>query len=255
MVQRSFIIPVLSMSTDERLNITGLLEDLSAIDGEVICIFNNETVFEQLRQHPRVDKFCFNKLNAGVSRSWNMGINLVESPTAFVINQDVHVAPEALLQMETYLHSLPKAVMVAPQGSYLDFTQLRIIHYFQKGGFDRPVLTHDVSGFLFAIHMERFQGHQLQFDTRYSPCFMEEWDMGVQVMKAGLACYTVPVTAFEHEWGISGEKENMPIHYLGKTVFRHDVLRANRRKFLQKWFGPQMPDGPVDFGQPDSAAS
>lgn len=79
--------------------------------------------------------------------------------------------------------------------------------------------------------------------------------MGVQVMKAGLACYTVPVTAFEHEWGISGEKENMPIHYLGKTVFRHDVLRANRRKFLQKWFGPQMPDGPVDFGQPDSAAS
>jgi GT2 family glycosyltransferase len=240
MVQRSFIIPVLSMGREERLNITGLLRDLAGIDGEVICIFNHESVFEQLRLHPRIDKFCFNNLNPGVSRSWNMGLNLVESPTAFVINQDVHVEPVALLEMEKYLYNLPEAVMVAPQGSYLDFTQLRVIHYFQKGGFDEPVRTHDVSGFLFAIHMERFLGHQLPFDTRYSPCFMEEWDMGVQVMKAGLACYTVPVTAFEHEWGISGEKANTPIQYLGKTVFRNAVLLENRRKFRQKWFCPQI---------------
>jgi GT2 family glycosyltransferase len=236
MVQRSFIIPVLSMGDGERLNILGLLEDLKAVDGEVICIFNNDEVFERLRHHPRIDKYCYNKLNAGVSRSWNIGINLVESPTVFILNEDVHVEPVALLQMEKYLYTLPKAVMVSPQGSYLDFTQLRIIQYFQKGQFDQPVRTHDISGFLFAIHMERFLSHGLRYDARYSPCFMEEWDMGMQVIKSGLACYAVPVTAFEHEWGISGKNGSRTIHYFGRSVRRDDVLRENRHKFIDKWF-------------------
>lgn len=238
MVQRSFIIPVLSLGDGERLNILGLLRDLEAIDGEVICIFNSDEVFERLRRHPRIDKYCYNKLNPGVSRSWNMGINLVESPTVFILNEDVHVEPMALLQMEKYLYTLPKAVMVSPQGSYLDFTQLRIIQYFQKGRFDQPVRTHDISGFLFAIHMDRFLRHGLSYDTRYSPCFMEEWDMGMQVIKSGLACYAVPVTAFEHEWGISGNNGNSTIQYFGRTVRRNDVLLDNRQKFVEKWFGP-----------------
>ena len=88
----------------------------------------------------------------------------------------------------------------------------------------------------FAIHRERYLAHGLAFDPRYSPCFMEEWDMAVQVMKAGLSCYTVPVLDYDHEWGISGRRDNTPIVYFGKTVYRNDVLRANRRRFLQKWF-------------------
>jgi GT2 family glycosyltransferase len=239
MVQRSFIIPVLSMGEGERLNILGLLSDLEAIDGEVICIFNSDEVFDRLRVHPRIDKYCYNKLNPGVSRSWNMGINLAESPTVFILNEDVHVEPMALLQMEKYLHTLPKAVMVSPQGSYLDFTQMRIIQYFQKGGFDQPVRTHDISGFLFAIHMERFLSHGLRYDARYSPCFMEEWDMGMQVIKSGLACYAVPVTGFEHEWGISGNNGSSTIQYFGRTVRRNDVLLRNRHKFMEKWFNPK----------------
>lgn len=243
MVQRSFIIPVLSLGQNERLNIFGLLGDLEAIDGEVICIFNSDQVFEQLRFHPRIDKYCYNKLNPGVSRSWNMGINLVESPTVFILNEDVHVEPDAVIQMEDYLYALPGAVLVSPQGSYLDFTQLRIIHYFNKGEFSHPVRTHDVSGFMFAIHMERFLSRGLHFDTRYSPCFMEEWDMGMQVMRSGLACYAVPVTAFEHEWGISGNNGSSAIQYFGRTVLRNDVLLENRQKFMQKWFESKPLDG------------
>ena len=56
MVQRSFIVPVLSMGDGERLNILGLLRDLEAIDGEVICIFNSDEVFERLRCHPRAHR-------------------------------------------------------------------------------------------------------------------------------------------------------------------------------------------------------
>lgn len=239
MAERSFVIPVLDLGEGDRYNIKSLLEDLDAVPGEVICVFNSETVFNRLQHHPRIDKFAYNKTNAGVSRSWNIGINLSESDTVFILNSDLHIEPTAVMQLEHYLYRLPKAVLVAPQGSYVDFTQMRIIQYFQKGTFDTPVRTHDVSGFFFAIHMQRFIEHKLSFDIRYSPCFMEEWDMGIQVMKAGLACYSVPVTAFEHEWGISGGREDVPIPYFGNTIYRNALLRSNREKFHEKWFGTE----------------
>jgi len=77
-VSRSFIIPVLDYSPHSPYNITTLLNDLEEIHGEVICIFNSHEVFDKLRDHSRIDKYCFNSLNAGVSRSWNIGINLAE---------------------------------------------------------------------------------------------------------------------------------------------------------------------------------
>jgi GT2 family glycosyltransferase len=237
MIQRSFIIPVLDLSPHSRFNIQTLLEDLKTIQGEVICIFNSPEVFSQLHAHPRIDKYCFNKLNAGVSRSWNLGINLAEGRTVFIMNADLHVTPEAVADLERFLFQLPDAVLVGPQGSYLDLQNLRVIQYFQKGTFSQPIRTHDVSGFFFAIHLERFLERKLCFDVRYSPCFMEEWDMAVQVMKAGLSSYTVPVVGWEHEWGISGRRENTPIQYFGRTVLRNDVLAANREKFKAKWFG------------------
>ena len=240
MVKRSFVIPVLSLGIGAPYNIRSLLKDLEHIDGEVVCIFNGDAVFDELRHHPRIDKFAYNKTNAGVSRSWNMGINLAEGRTVFILNEDLHILPAATVQLEHYLFGLPDAVLVSPQGSHLDFKNLRIIQYFQKGSFDRPVRTHDVSGFFFAIHLERFLSSGLSFDVRYSPCFMEEWDMGMQVMKAGLACYTVPVVDFDHHWGISACPENRPIQYFGQTVYRNELLKANRQKFIRKWFGDTM---------------
>ena len=235
-LQRSYVIPVLDMSPHSQYNILTLLEDLAGASGEVICVFNSPEVFARLKDHPRIDKYCFNKLNAGVSRSWNLGINMAEGRTVFILNADLHVKLAAIDQLEHYLHTLPKAVFVGPQGTYLDFQNLRIIQYFQKGQFDRPIRTHDVSGFFFALHLRRYLDHKLCFDVRYSPCFMEEWDMGMQVMQADLASYTVPVVDFEHEWGISAGKEDKPILYFGRTVYRDRVIAQNKVKFLDKWF-------------------
>ena len=234
--KRSFVIPVLDMSPHSAYNILTLLDDLTPIQGEVICIFNSPDVFMRLKDHPRIDKYCFNKLNAGVSRSWNLGINLAEGRTVFILNADLHIKPAAVTQLEHFLHTLPKAVFVGPQGTYLDFKNQRIIQYFQKGQFDRPIRTHDVSGFFFALHRQRYLDHHLCFDVRYSPCFMEEWDMGMQVMRADLAIYTVPVKDFEHEWGISSSEEDRPVVYFGRTVYRNAVIADNRRKFMEKWF-------------------
>jgi glycosyltransferase involved in cell wall biosynthesis len=66
----------------------------------------------------------------------------------------------------------------------------------------------------------------------------------MQIMEAGLACYAVPVTGFDHEWGISGNRENTPVHFFGRTVFRNDVLLSNREKFKEKWSARLTPHAP-----------
>jgi GT2 family glycosyltransferase len=234
---RSFVIPVLDFSPHSPFNVFSLLTDLHEAPGEVICVFNSADVYRALRDHPRIDKYCFNSRNAGVSRSWNIGINLAEGRSVFVLNADLHILPRAIEQMERYLHELPDAALVGPQGSLVDFRTLEVRAYYQKGRFHEPVRTDDVSGFCFAIHRERFLGRGLAFDVRYSPCFMEEWDMGMQVRQAGLACYAVPVVDFEHHWGISVARGDVAIPYFGREVSRDALLEENRGKFLAKWFG------------------
>jgi GT2 family glycosyltransferase len=233
-ITRSFIIPVLDYSPHSPYNINTLLGDLEEIHGEVICIFNSHEVFDKLRYHPRIDKYCFNNLNAGVSRSWNIGINMAEGRTVFILNADIHIRSLAVSQMESYLLRLDKAVIVGPQGSHLDFENLSLIRYFERGTFNKPEQVHDISGFLFAIHLERFLKHHLMFDVQFSPCFYEEWDMGLQVMQAGLACYVVPVKDFEHHWGASHE-EGLSVKYFGREVTRTEILTKNKKRFVAKW--------------------
>ena len=108
------------------------------------------------------------------------------------------------------------------------------------GTFQQPVRVNAVSGFFFSIHRGKFLEHKLTFDVRYSPCFMEEWDMGLQVIKAGQAAYAVPVTEYEHHWGITSSQENSKINYFGREVYRDDVIIENRKKFLLKWFGNEL---------------
>jgi GT2 family glycosyltransferase len=234
-VQRSFVIPVLDRSEDSSYNIATLLDDLADIPGEVICVFNNPTLGIELSGHSRIDKFCINNLNAGVSRSWNMGLSLAEGRSVFFLNADLHISRTAVEAMESFLFSLDRAAIVGPQGSLLDFASMRIERYFEKGTFDEPVMTDDVSGFCFAIHHERFLQHGLHFDTRYSPCFFEEWDIGMQVRKAGLACYAVPVRDFDHRWGISASPGRTIINYFGRPLLKADIFRANRQRFIAKW--------------------
>lgn len=235
-IRRSFVIPVLDLSPHSRFNITTLLDDLQNVDGEVICVFNTPEVFEKLKNHTRIDKYCFNKLNAGVGRSWNMGIDLAEGDAVFVMNADLKVNSGVIDELEEALFSLHNAVIVGPHGSIVDFQNMKVRHYYHGGNFDKPVQTHDVSGFFFCLHLERFLSKGLRFDPRYSPCFMEEWDMALQVMRAQLACYAVPVTGFEHDWGVSANDTNPEIVYFGRTLRRNDILRANRQRFISKWF-------------------
>lgn len=246
-IRRSFVIPVLDYSPHSRFNIATLLDDLDNVDGEVICVFNSLEVFETLKDHARIDKYCYNKLNAGVGRSWNMGIDLAEGDAVFVMNADLKISPGVIDKLEEALYSLNNAVIVGPHGSLVDFEKLKVIRYFHKGNFDKPIQTHDVSGFFFCLHLDRFLSKGLRFDPRYSPCFMEEWDMALQVLRAQLACYAVPVDGFEHDWGVSANNTNPEIVYFGRTLRRNDILKANRQRFFSKWFS-QPETGTIQAG-------
>ena len=234
--RRSYVIPVLDFSPHSEFNILTLLEDLTNVEGEVICIFNSREVYEKLQTHPRISKFCYNSANAGVSRSWNIGIELAEGRAVYILNADLRLSAAAVEQLESYLFNLEKAVVVGPQGSIIDYQNLRVLRYFEKGSFDEPVRTHDVSGFFFAVNRQRFLKNGLRFDSRFSPCFYEEWDMGLQVMHAGLHSYAVPVTDFDHHWGISQADEDPIINYFGRALRRSDIRHTNRNKFVSKWF-------------------
>ncbi len=233
-VARSFIIPVLDYSPHSPYNIETLLKDLENIPGEVICIFNSIEVFDKLHNHPRIDKYCFNNLNAGVSRSWNIGINMAEGRTVFILNADVHIRSLAVSQLESYILRLDKAVIVGPQGAIVDYQNHRDLRYYEKGTFNEPVQVNAVSGFFFAIHLERYHKHHLSFDVQFSPCFYEEWDIGLQVMQAGLVCYVVPVKDFEHHWGASQDKD-LSVNYFGRKMSRGDIFPRNKKYFTTKW--------------------
>ena len=79
------------------------------VEGEVICIFNSRDVYDKLKSHQRINKFCFNSANAGVSRSWNIGLEMAEGRAVFIMNADLHVRVAAIEQLEHFLFALEKA--------------------------------------------------------------------------------------------------------------------------------------------------
>ncbi len=97
-----------------------------------------------------------------------------------------------------------------------------------------PVEVDAVSGFLFAVKTDLFNQGILKFDNQYTPCFFEEWDMGLQIKSAGLKSYIVPVAGYNHEWSGSIRALRV-IEYLGKEEAAGEILNRNRILFLNKW--------------------
>lgn len=232
--RRSFVIPVLDMSPASPYNITTLLADLQNIEGDVIVVFNSEEVAARLKGHPRIDYAAVMSHNVGVSRAWNIGIAMSEAPVTFILNADVHIEPEAVDVMERGLATLPDAAVVGPQGSFYRFETLRDILYFAKGTTPMPVEVDAVSGFLFAVKTDLFARQGLQFDVQFTPCYMEEWDLGLQCRRRGWKSYVVPTTAFDHEW--SGSIRALrSIRYMRRDETAGQILERNRMLFTQKW--------------------
>ena len=230
----SFVIPVLDYSKASPYNINTLLADLKDIDGEVIVVFNNEQLAYDLKDHPRIDHYAILKSNVGVSRAWNIGINISRTPYTFILNADVTIKHITVKIMEHYLDTLKDAAIVGPQGAFVDYENNKDYYFFQKASFDQPIEVDAVSGFLFAINNQLFSDHGLAFDNRYTPCYFEEWDIGLQIKKAGLKAYIVPTDGYDHQW--SGSiKTYREIKFYDQSISPGDIQKANVEKFRAKW--------------------
>jgi len=231
---RSFVIPVLDYSPASEYNILTLLDDLAEIEGDVIVIFNGSAVGEELKEHPRITRHAIMKQNVGVARGWNIGLNMAESETVFILNADVHIGPDAVSAVESGLMNLPLAACVGPQGAFVDFHLCRDYCYFGKGSFEHPLEVDAVSGFFFAINRRLFSENGLQFENGFTPCYSEEWDIGLQSKMAGLKNYIVPTTAYDHHWsGTIRALHSIP--YMGRDEKAGDISLRNRQLFLAKW--------------------
>ena len=106
--------------------------------------------------------------------------------------------------------------------------------YFDKNSFKSPIEIDAVSGFLFAVKTDLFNSGLLKFDNRYTPCYFEEWDMGLQIKSAGFKSYIVPSSGYKHEWSGSIRALKV-IKYLDKEETAGEILNRNRILFLNKW--------------------
>jgi tetratricopeptide (TPR) repeat protein len=223
--RRSVVIPVLNYSPGSPYNIRTLLEDLASFDGEVICIFNGEETFDDLRNHPRIDKFSFNKYNAGVSRGWNMGINQAEGESIHILNADLKISVEMLYRLEYWLHSLPDALCVGVTAHWIDPVTLREVSSIGSQGLAGPMETDMVSGQLFTLHSRRLHDAGISFDPRLSPYFGEETDLFIKARASNLKIYAVPETDYIHGGGIS--VRDRPIQFFGRPVHRMHCMIDN----------------------------
>ncbi|MDA1274285.1 MAG: glycosyltransferase [Verrucomicrobia bacterium] len=233
---RSFIIPVIDGSEKGRREFGALLEDLKRIEGEVIVIFNSPEAAEAFRDHPRIDISASLNINSGVSRAWNIGVHLSSQPSLFILNADLRIGPAAVEGLEKGLWELPAAAIVGPEGSFFGFyTYEDIIWFHREARPSSPQLVDAVSGFFFAVKRELFLNRVLQFEDRFTPCFTEEWDLGLQARQAGYCSYVVPVKDYQHEWGISSQP-NRTIRYLKNQQARaREIIARNRIHFWRKW--------------------
>jgi GT2 family glycosyltransferase len=231
---RSFVIPVLDYSPASEYNILTLLDDLEKIEGEVVVVFNGSQVGDELKNHPRITRHAIMRQNIGVARGWNVGLDMAESETVFILNADVHISSEAVTTVEKGLKNLPLAACVGPQGAFVDYYLCRDHCYLDKGSFGQPHEVDAVSGFLFAVNRRLFTENGLQFENDFTPCYFEEWDIGLQIKMAGLKNYVVPTTAYDHHW--SGTIRALhTIPYLGRDESAVDIQLRNRQLFVSKW--------------------
>lgn len=233
---RSFVIPVLDMSPASEYNILTLLTDLEEIEGDVIVVFNGQEVAESLKGHPRITRYAIMKQNIGVARAWNLGLEIAVTPVVFILNADLHVRKPAIDALEQALSTLPDAGCVGPQGSFVEYSLARDYIHFDKGSFSTPLEVDAVSGFFFAVKLQHFNQKTIRFENGFTPCYFEEWDLGLQIKKAGLKNYIVPTAAYNHHW--SGSIRALrEINFYEKAETAGEILLRNRRLFLNKWRG------------------
>jgi SAM-dependent methyltransferase len=245
---RSFVIPALDLSPAATYNLGTLLVDLTDIPGDVVVVFNDPALAARFDGHPRITRSAAMSQNLGVPRAWNVGLEMADTPHVFFLNADLHVRREAVDAVEAGLETLDRAACVGPEGSLVDVWRTRNLVQIYHGIVGEPAEVDAVSGYMFAVRRDDFGPGGFRFENAYTPCYFEEWDLGLQIRRAGRKCWVVPTDACEH--GVSGTiaaRRTLP--YMGRAAAPRDVLARNRKVFLAKWRAIAKADGGAPWAE------
>ena len=233
----SIVIPVLDLSpSTPNYNINKLLEDLTGLDAEVIVVFNNTDLGMELMNHPRIDHFAILSENTGVSRAWNIGLDLSRSTYTIIINADMSIKHQAIFDIVEALEFDSTVAMSGPQGCIVDLNLNGIEEkQLKKGEFHEKTYVDLVMGFLFAVKTELFHSNKLKFDNHLTPAFSEEFDIAKQIKRINMKMVAVPTTDFSH--GGSGSHLFInEIKYYDQSEIKMEIMNRNDCYLYEKWF-------------------
>lgn len=231
---RSFIIPVLDDSPASPYNFGTLLDDLEAIPGEVIAVFNGPGAHGRYGGSARITRQALLSENTGVGRAWNIGLMLATTPTVFFLNADLRIGIEAVTGIEKALFSSSSVCMAGPAGGFVNFDSCEDIFHVDGRRHAGPTLVDQVCGHCFAVKRELFSTHGMGFYPELLPCWLEETDIALQARQHDLALLRVPVTGIEHRMSgtVSAYKK---LSCLGREYELEGVWKDNKAKLLERW--------------------
>ncbi|MCE1188844.1 MAG: glycosyltransferase [Ignavibacteria bacterium] len=242
---RSFIIPVLDLSSQTEFTFETLLEDLNHLEGDVIVVFNSVEMADRFKHHPRITYSASLSHNVGVARAWNIGLMMSRTPVSFIINSDLHIERSAVDAVEKALYELDNAAIVGIEGGYIDFNTAEDIQRFFHGTFTMPIQVDNVSGFFFAVKTSLFHDGTLLFENAFTPCYYEEWDLGLQIKKAGLKSYIIPAEGVHHEFNTRARTGKLQYYNEEDTIM--NISDRNQKIFWKKWVKIIQETGEQDF--------
>jgi GT2 family glycosyltransferase len=253
----SCIIPVLDLRRPWTLNhglakarsLEHLLADLNHTRRstvEVVVVFNRQEsqLPEFIGTQSRIDKYCVNSTNVGVSRAWNMGAMLAEGEYLCFVNDDVEVDESALIKMREVLTADCTIGEVGPAGGrFVDGRGGRRV------GQERMEDADEISGFLFMTKRTVFDAVG-GFEIRFTPAGYEEIDFSFKVRRAGLRCCVIPGLSARHHHHNGASSTNRPIPFFSTETDRLSLHERNKRIFLEKWkqWGRHEPEPTVGTG-------
>ncbi len=239
----SIIVPSRQLKRDKNLKhfyrpVTSLPDLIASarqnvsIDHEMVVVVNGETDKKLLDyiHIEKVEKFCINNLNVGVSRAWNMGRQLAEGEYLLFVNDDVTIGKGAVERMMKCLEDEPTVGMVGPHGANWKGAQFTL--KFEDG--KTEVYSDVILGFCFMVRAKDFD-QVGGIDLNYTPAGMEEIDFCYSLRKHGFKMKVLAnldvVTEPRH--GISAL--NTTVNYFNSSVNTEALHERNKAYFKNKW--------------------
>jgi len=224
----TYVIPVLDLSpSTPGNNFLTLLDDLSHVDGDVVVIFNNQTLGFEYRNHPRITRCAIMSCNVGVSRAWSVGISLTETEYAIIMNADARIFPgcaEALIRPFTDDQSIS---MTGPVG----FNAKGEVSYTNSND---AIVVDCIAGFLFCVRTKEYQQGRFYFDPMLTPAFSEEEDLSHQYAARGAKMLMVPTRHYKHA-GSGSHRHRGTIEYMNRSIQKATLLARNLDYVRHKW--------------------